>query len=199
MVATALPPPARHKPGSVGQPILDLQVVASDGREAAPGVEGEIWVRGTKMPRGYVDDAGTNAEVLAPGGWFRTGDLGYLDEDGFLFLTGRRSERINRGGEKIAPAEVDEALLTHPAVDAAAVFAVPDDRWGEDVVAAVVLCPGRRVSARELRSWLLTRLSPHKMPRRIWFVRDLPRTALGKPRRGELARRWLARQEGAPP
>ncbi|MGH2617956.1 MAG: AMP-binding enzyme, partial [Thermomicrobiales bacterium] len=97
---------------------------------------------------------------------------------------------INRGGGKIVPAEVDDALLHHPAVAAAAVFAVPDPRLGEDIVAAVVLNPGTRTTARELRGWMLDRLSPYKVPRRIWFVDDLPRTMTGKVRRGELARRW---------
>jgi oxalate---CoA ligase len=201
LIATALPPPAAHKPGSVGKPFLDLRIVAADGRDADPGVEGEVWVRGAKLSRGYVDDPATNAAVLAPGGWFRTGDLGYLDEDQFLFLTGRLTERINRGGEKIAPAEVDAALLAHPGVQAAAAFAVPDAQLGEDIAAAVVPRDGQHLSARELRAWMLARLSPHKVPRRIWFVDDLPRTALGKVQRAELSRRWLKERDqtsGAP-
>ena len=140
---------------------------------------------------GYLDDAETNAAAPRPDGWHRTGDIGYVDGDGFLFLTGRLDEMINRGGEKIAPAEVDECLGAHPAVRAAAAFAVPDARWGEDLAAAVVLEAGQRLSAWELRAWALQRLSPHKAPRRIWFVPDLPRTALGKVRRSELRRLWL--------
>jgi acyl-CoA synthetase (AMP-forming)/AMP-acid ligase II len=197
LIATALPPPAAHKPGSVGKPFLNLRIVAADGRDAGPGAEGEVWVRGAKLARGYIDDPETNASVLAPGGWFRTGDAGYLDEDGFLFLTGRVNELINRGGEKIAPAEVDAVLLAHPGVRAAAAFAVPDARLGEDVVAAVVPWDGQRLSARELRAWMLDRLSPHKAPRRIWFVEDLPRTALGKVQRSGLRRRWLEQHDPA--
>jgi acyl-CoA synthetase (AMP-forming)/AMP-acid ligase II len=198
LIATALPPPAPHKPGSVGKPFLELRVVETDGSDADPGVEGEIWVWGAKLARGYLDDPETNAAVLTSDGWFRTGDVGYLDDDGFLFLTGRLSERINRGGEKIAPAEVDAALLAHPAVSAAAAFAVPDARLGEDIVAAVELRDGQRVSARDLRAWMLARLSPPKVPRRIWFVNDLPRTALGKVQRAELRQQWLEQHDPAP-
>ena len=130
--------------------------------------------------------------MLLPDDWFRTGDVGYLDEDGFLFLTGRVNELINRGGAKIAPTEVDDVLLAHPAVASAAVFAVPDERLGEDVVAAVILHEGTSLTPRELRHWTLDRLAPHKAPRRIWFVDELPLTASGKVRRGVLKARFLA-------
>ena len=193
LVATALPPPERQKPGASGLPIQQLRIVDDAARDVAPGDIGEIWVRGPKVFAGYLDDPQATAAAFAPGGWFRTGDIGYLDEDGFLFLTGRRNELINRGGAKIAPLDVDEALLAHPAVHAAAAFAVPDGRLGEDIVAAVVLKRDRTATPRELRHWLLARLAPHKAPRRIWFVAadDLPRTPSGKVRRGELAERYL--------
>ena len=113
-----------------------------------------------------------------------------MDRDGFLFVTGRKKEIVNRGGAKIAPVEVDHTLLRHPAVAEAAVFAVPDARLGEDIVAAVVLRPNKTASQRELRRWMLDRLSPFKVPRRIWMVDALPRTRTGKVQRGELARRW---------
>jgi acyl-CoA synthetase (AMP-forming)/AMP-acid ligase II len=155
---------------------------------------GEIWVRGPKVVSGYLDDPEATAGAFLPGGWYRTGDTGYLDDEGFLFVTGRLNELINRGGDKIAPAEVDGALLAHPAVRDAAAFAVPDKRLGEDVVAAVVLNDGQTATPRELRRWLLNRLSPHKAPRRIWFVPELPRTATGKVQRGVLSERFLAAQ-----
>ena len=120
---------------------------------------------------GYLDDPETNAALFLPGGWFRTGDLGYLDADGFLYLTGRAHEVINRGGAKIAPVQVDHILIRHPAVAEAAVFAVPDPRLGEDIVAAVVLKPDMTASQRELRSWMLDRLTPYKVPRRIWVLK----------------------------
>jgi acyl-CoA synthetase (AMP-forming)/AMP-acid ligase II len=190
IIASALPPPARHKPGSTGRPIQEVRLVDTEGRDIDQGLRGEIWVRGPRIITAYVDDPVANATTFMPGGWFRTGDVGYLDEDGFLFITGRVKELINRGGAKIAPGEIDAVLLAHPAVRAAAAFAVPDERLGEDVVAAIVLEPGHSVPPRVLRRWMLDHLAPHKVPRRLWFAPDLPRTASGKVRRDELARQW---------
>ena len=171
-ITAVLPPPAPRKPGSDGRPVQEVRIVADDGSDVGPGVAGEIWVRGPLVFAGYLDDPENNAARFTADGWFRTGDLGYLDADGFFFLTGRINELINRGGTKIVPGEVDEALLDHPAVAEAAVFGVPDARLGEDIVAAVVLKPGLDATAREFRGWLLDRLSPHKVPRRIWFVAE---------------------------
>jgi acyl-CoA synthetase (AMP-forming)/AMP-acid ligase II len=192
-IAMTFPPPARRKPGSVGQPVQQVRIVGLGDADAAPGDEGEIWVRGPGVMSGYLDDAEATAAVLRPDGWYRTGDVGYLDRDGFLFLTGRLNDLINRGGEKIAPAQVDEALQAHSAVVEAAAFAVPDARLGEDVVAAVVLKEGETIRPRELRAWLLARLSPTKVPRRIWLVDSLPRTVTGKVQRGMLADRFRRR------
>ena len=196
LVATALPPPARRKAGSVGRPMQELRIVGDAGRDAGPGEEGEIWVRGAHSFAGYLDEPGMAAADWVPDRWFRTGDVGYLDEDGFLFLTGRRDELINRGGSKISPAEVDAVLEAHPAVREAATFSVPHERLGEDLAIAVVLEGGRAATARELRRWMLDHLAPHKVPRRIWFVTPeaLPRTSSGKVRRSELARLWERRR-----
>jgi acyl-CoA synthetase (AMP-forming)/AMP-acid ligase II len=194
-VALTLPPPAPSKRGSVGRPVLELAIVDAAGDRVGAGVPGEIWIRGRHVLAEYLDDPVATASALTPDGWFRSGDFGYLDEDGFLFLTGRLNESINRGGVKIAPEEVDQVLTQHPAVAAAAVFAVPDARLGEEIVAAVVLASSETVSPRELRRWLLDRLAPAKVPRRIWFVAELPRTPTGKVRRGELARQWAEARE----
>ncbi|MGH2617903.1 MAG: AMP-binding protein, partial [Thermomicrobiales bacterium] len=193
-ISMALPPPATTKPGSVGKPVQEVKIVGAGDAAAGAGIDGEIWVRGPRVFAGYLDDPATNATVLMPDGWFRTGDTGYLDHDGFLYITGRVNELINRGGDKIAPVEVDEVLLSHPAVQAAAAFAVPDERLGEDIVAAVVLAKGQTVSPRELRCWMLDRLAVPKVPRRIWFVDTLPMTATGKAQRVELTRLWLEKQ-----
>jgi acyl-coenzyme A synthetase/AMP-(fatty) acid ligase len=184
VIARVLPPPAARKPGSVGIPFLEVRIVDASARELPAGTEGEIIVRGPTVTRGGVEVS------FLPGGWLRTGDLGFLDRDGFLFVTGRTTEIINRGGSKVVPAEVDEALLAHPAVAEAAVFAIPDQALGEDVAAAVVLTPGATLTPRDLRWWLLGRLSRHKVPRCIRFVETLPRTPTGKVRRGELRRGW---------
>src|SRR5215212_4179247 len=132
-----------RREGSCGRPVsTEVRVLDEEDRELPPEAIGAIVIRGPTLFPGYFDDPETNAALFLPGGWFRTGDLGYLDRDGFLFLTGRVHELINRGGAKIAPVEVDHTLLRHPAVADAAAFGVPDTRLGEDIVAAVVLRPG---------------------------------------------------------
>jgi acyl-CoA synthetase (AMP-forming)/AMP-acid ligase II len=183
--------PGSARPGSVGKAAAaEIRIVNETGALLPAGATGEIAVRGPTVFAGYLDDAVATAAAFFPDGWFRTGDLGYLDGDDFLFLTGRLKDLINRGGVKIAPVEVDQALLSHPAVAEAATFAVPDAVLGEDAVAAVVVRPGMRVTPRELRRWMLARLTPAKVPRRVWFVLELPRTETGKVQRGELRRRF---------
>jgi acyl-CoA synthetase (AMP-forming)/AMP-acid ligase II len=183
-----------RREGSCGRSrCLAIRIVDAAGHEVAPGAAGEIVVSGPTLFSGYLDDADATAAAFLPDGWFRTGDCGYLDQDGFLFLTGRIAETINRGGENIAPAEVDAVLARHPAVAEAAVFPIPDERLGEDLVAAVVLRSGVTASPRAVRQWLLGRLSPHKVPRRIWIVDTLPRTSTGKVVRQALSDRYLAR------
>lgn len=191
------PDPNERRAGTVGRPLLsEIRVLGADGGDLPPGETGEIVIRGETLFPGYLGDPAANAAAFMPGGWFRTGDLGRLDEAGHLSLSGRSIEQINRGAEKIAPVEVDTALLAHPAVAEAAVFAVPDARLGEDIVAAVVLRPGRTATARELRGWLLRTLSPFKVPRRMWLVDALPRTVTGKVQRGVLAERFGEHMRG---
>lgn len=183
-------PRERRVPGSVGPAWCEVHTLSERGDRLGTNAIGEIVVRGPRVSPGFLDDPVLTAASFLSGGWLRTGDLGYVDENGYVHLRGRRGEIVNRGGEKIDPGEVDAVLLACPAVADAAAFAVPDPLLGEDVVAAVVLAPGAAASARQLRSWMLDRLMPYKSPRRIWFVSDVPRTANGKARRGELARRW---------
>jgi acyl-CoA synthetase (AMP-forming)/AMP-acid ligase II len=134
---------------------------------------------------GYIDAPSLNEAAFADG-WFRTGDLASLDEDGFLTLRGRKKELINRGGEKIAPAEIDDALMRHPAVAEAAAFAVPHPRLGEDVAAAVVLRQGLTATPAELRNFLSGELAWFKIPRRILFRDHLPKGLTGKIQRQRL-------------
>ena len=188
-----------RRPGSCGPPLnSEIRVLDERGDDLPPGATGEIVIRGETLFPGYLDDPEANAAVFLPGGWFRTGDIGYVDDDGYLYLSGRRNELINRGGEKIAPVEVDRVLQIHPAVAEAACFAVPDARLGEDIVAAVVLRPDAVLAAWELRGWLLDHLTPYKVPRRIWFTDRLPRTATGKVQRGVLAERFLVSSKPEP-
>ena len=183
-----------RKPGSVGlvRPGLGIAICNADGEPLPPGTVGEITVQGPGVFSGYLGDPEATAAAFFPGGWFRTGDLGSLDDEGYLFVTGRLREMINRGGEKIAPTEIDEVLRAHPAVVDAAAFAIPDTRLGEEIAAAVVLREEGVLDERALRRWTAGRLSPHKIPRRIWFVDELPRTGSGKVQRGELSRTFSA-------
>ena len=187
-----------RKPGSVGlpRPGLEIAIRDPDGAPVPPGVTGEITVRSDRGFVGYLDDPEATAAAFFPGGWYRTGDLGHLDEDGYLFVTGREREMINRGGEKIAPHEIDDVLRAHPAVADAAAFGLPQPRLGEEAAAAVVLRAPGAIDARELRRWAAVRLSPHKIPRRIWFVDQLPRTGSGKVQRGVLTERFRNAADG---
>jgi acyl-CoA synthetase (AMP-forming)/AMP-acid ligase II len=186
-------PPGERRPGTVGRPagpevgvlIDEGAVVPSDGPGAA-GVVGEIVLRGANVTSGYDASPEVNA-VAFHEGWFRTGDQGRFDADGYLTITGRLKEIINRGGEKISPREIDEVLLDHPAVAQAVTFAVPDGRLGEDVAAAVVAEAGAAPAERDLREFLSLRLAPHKVPRRVLLVDRLPTGATGKVQRIGLA------------
>lgn len=182
-------PPAKAKPGSVGLPTgTEVAVMDQAGSLLPDGEIGEIVIRGPNVTRGYEDNPAANARAFS-NGWFRTGDQGAFDEDGYLFITGRIKELINRGGEKISPREVDEALMSHPAVDQALAFALPDDRLGEQVAAVVVLKPGQTTSEGDLRRHAGERLADFKLPRRIIFLDDIPKGSTGKPLRIGLAER----------
>ena len=176
-------PPAATKPGSVGI-ATGIEVAILDGANnlLAPGERGEVAIKGRTIVDGYENNPTAN-EAAFTAGWFRTGDEGVLDDEGYLFLTGRLKEQINRGGEKISPVEVDEVLLRHPAVAEAITFAIPHDKLGEEVGAAVVLAEGRDVSERDLRSYLSEQLAAFKVPKRIVFVNEIPKGATGKPQR----------------
>jgi acyl-CoA synthetase (AMP-forming)/AMP-acid ligase II/acyl carrier protein len=177
----------RQKPGSVGQPAgPEIAILDSEGRRLPSGKRGEIALRGPTITRGYDNDAGATASAFRDN-WFRTGDLGYLDADGYLFIVGRIKEIIHKGAQKVAPAEVEGALLGHPDVVDAAVFPVPHGRLGADVAAAVVLRPDAKVSAQRLRDFARERLAGFKVPGLIHIVPEIPKGGGGKIKRGELA------------
>ena len=184
-------PPAARKPGSVGRGTGVEVAVMDEGGGLLPGGEtGEVVIRSGSVTRGYENNPEANAAAFTDG-WFRTGDQGYLDRDGYLFLTGRLKEIINRGGEKVSPREVDEVLLRHPAVEQAVTFAVPHQRLGEEVAAAVVLAGGETAGERELREHAARHLAGFKVPRTIVFVDEIPKGPTGK-----LQRIGLAQQLG---
>jgi acyl-CoA synthetase (AMP-forming)/AMP-acid ligase II len=182
MASNPLPPGARM-PGSVG-PGTDVRISIrdSEGRELAPGERGEVCIQGPNVIKGYENNPEANATSFF-GDWFRTGDQGTLDANGYLTLVGRLKELINRGGEKISPREIDEVLLTHPAIAEAVCFGVPHRSWGEEVEAAVVLRPsdsGATATQAELLAFCKERLADFKRPKQIHITTVIPRTATGK-------------------
>ncbi len=151
-----------------------------------PGQIGEIVIRGASVMVSYENNPEANRLSFTQG-WFRTGDQGMLDRDGYVFITGRIKEIINRGGEKVSPREVDEALLSHPAVAEAATFATPHPKLGQDLATAVVLRGNTSATETELRAFLLMRLSWHKVPSRVLIVDRIPKSPAGKLQRNRLA------------
>ena len=182
-------PPGQRKPGFVGCAAgPEVAVISPDGQLLAANIEGEVVTRGPNVTKGYVNNPKANGEAFAHG-WFHTGDQGFMDEDGYLKITGRLKEIINRGGEKVAPMEVDEVLMEHPAVHQALTFAMPHDKLGEDVAAAVVLREGQSASERDLQDFANQRLAAFKVPRRIVIVSEIPKGATGKMQRIGLAQK----------
>jgi acyl-CoA synthetase (AMP-forming)/AMP-acid ligase II len=178
-------PPAERRPGTVGRGTgVEIAIMDEAGSLLPAGGRGEVVIRGPSVTRGYANNPQANAEAFSSG-WFRTGDQGFLGEDGYLTLTGRLKELINRGGEKISPLEVDAVLLKHPAVSEAVCFGAPDEKYGEVVHAAVVLRTDS--SAAEIQAFCRSRLADFKVPERICFADELPRTATGKIQRRHVA------------
>jgi len=184
MASNPLPPHAR-KPGSVGRgTAVDIAILDETGNILPPGGTGEVSIKGPNVFDGYEGNPGANAESFSKG-WFRTGDQGILDDDGYLTLVGRIKELINRGGEKISPREIDEALLRHPAVAEACCFGMPDRVYGEGVAAAVVL--KEDASEKDLIAHCRASLSDFKCPTTIYIMDAIPRTATGKIQRRNVA------------
>jgi thioesterase domain-containing protein/acyl carrier protein len=200
IMASNPPPPGKTKPGTVGLPVPgELLIVDGDGKSVSNGTVGEIIVSGPTVTPGYLGREDSNRGDFRDG-WLRTGDLGRIDDDGYLTIVGRKKELINRGGEKVFPYEVEKALLEHPAVLEAAAFGVPHPRLGENVAAAAVLRPGGAASEEELRRFLAERLAGFKVPRRILLLSSLPRGHTGKVQRSALSETYgtTSREAAAP-
>lgn len=188
MASNPLPPRPRHA-GSVGIASgPEIAIMDEQGRLLPPGSVGEVVIRGPNVTAGYESNPEANAKAFAHG-WFHTGDQGTLDEAGYLRLTGRLKELINRGGEKISPIEIDTVLMDHPAVQQVLTFALPHPKLGEEVAAAVVLREGATAGERELREFAASRLADFKVPRRIVFLAEIPKGPTGKLQRIGLAER----------
>jgi acyl-CoA synthetase (AMP-forming)/AMP-acid ligase II len=187
-MASSPQPPGARKPGSVG-PGTGVQIGIMDdaGQLLAVGERGEVVIKGPNVVSGYENNPEANAKSYTDG-WFRTGDQGFLDTDRYLTLTGRLKELINRGGEKIGPREIDEVLLTHPAIAEAVAFGVPHATWGEEVAAAVVLKENSPATEPELLAFCKERLADYKRPKKFYIVDAIPRTATGKIQRGAVAK-----------
>jgi long-chain acyl-CoA synthetase len=176
--------PALRKIGSVGRASGgEARVVDTDLLPVADGITGEIVIRGAHVMRGYYKNEAATRDAFTSDGWLRTGDLGHRDGDGFFFVTGRLKELIIKGGENIAPREIDEALLRHPAVLEAAATGIPDPHYGQEILACVVLRPGHGASEDELRAHCVETVGRYKAPKRIRFVDALPRGPSGKVQR----------------
>jgi acyl-CoA synthetase (AMP-forming)/AMP-acid ligase II len=183
-ICSNLLPPGQRKLGSVGVPInAELLILNDAERQAPPGIDGEILLRGVGVIREYL---GVQPEGAFWEGWLRTGDIGHVDDDGYLYVVGRKKEVIKRGGHSVFPLEIDNALSAHPSVAEAITFSIPHDTLGEDVVAAVVGKPEASVDPSSLRKHLSTSLSSYKIPTRVLVVDHIPRNAIGKALRREM-------------
>ncbi len=182
-------PPDQRKPGFVGCAAgPKVAIMSPEGKLLKAGKVGEVVTRGPNVTKGYENNPQANEAAFAHG-WFHTGDQGYMDEDGYLKITGRLKEIINRGGEKISPAEIDEAMLEHAAVQQALAFAVPHEKLGEDIAAVIVLKEGAMVSERELQEFLNQKLAAFKVPGKIYTLSEIPKGPTGKLQRIGLAQK----------
>ena len=180
-VASSNHPDRERKPGSIGTPLegVEMRVVDEDDREVAQGDVGEIVIRGHNIMKGYWQRPEATAEAMR-GGWFHSGDMARVDEDGYFYIVDRKKDLIIRGGYNVYPREVEEVLYEHPKIREAAVVGVPHDEWGEEIGAAVVLHEGAELSAAEVSAYVKDRIAAYKYPRLVWFIDDLPKGPTGK-------------------
>ncbi|HKS29869.1 MAG TPA: long-chain fatty acid--CoA ligase [Pyrinomonadaceae bacterium] len=189
--STFNPPDGRRRPGSCGMPIgNEMRVVDDEDREVADGTLGEIVLRGENILKGYFKNTEATERAFR-NGWFHTGDVGYRDADGFFYIVDRKTDMIIRGGENIYPREIDEVLYQHPQVAAAATIGIPDELYGEEVAAFVILKEGaEEVSEDEVIAFCRARLADYKCPKTVRFVKDIPKGPTGKLLKRELARQY---------
>ncbi|HET8823204.1 MAG TPA: long-chain fatty acid--CoA ligase [Thermoleophilaceae bacterium] len=181
-VASFNHPDKERKPGSIGTPIegVEMQVWDDDGNELPQGEVGEIVIRGHNIMKGYWNRDDANKEAITDDGWFRTGDMAKVDEDGYFFIVDRKKDLIIRGGYNVYPREIEEVLYEHPAIQEAAVVGVPHDELGEEVAAAIVLKQGESLDEDEVKSYVKDQVAAYKYPRKVWFTDELPKGPTGK-------------------
>jgi acyl-CoA synthetase (AMP-forming)/AMP-acid ligase II len=185
----------RRLTSSIGRPMADVEmkIIDEDGNALPLGGVGEIVAKGPRIMGGYWKDAEKTAKTMTKDGWLRTGDMGYMDDEGYFYLAGRGDDLIIRGGENISPEEVENVLYAHPAVEEAAVIGIPDPEWGQEPLAVVVLKKGMTAAAEDIMEFCRQKMSSFKRPRSVVFIDELPRTSTGK-----VLKRVLREQYGAP-
>ncbi|RKF56231.1 putative peroxisomal-coenzyme A synthetase [Golovinomyces cichoracearum] len=189
-------PPAHRQPGSVGiAQGVSIMILNEDGDDVPIGKEGEICIKGENVTVGYLNNPVANNENFTKNGFFRTGDQGIIDEKGYLYISGRIKELINKAGEKISPVELDNVLLRHPKVSEVVSFAVPDPMYGQNVAIAVVAKSKLSISEKDIQEWMGERLAKFKMPKEIYFVEEIPKTATGKIQRRLVAEEILRQRK----
>ncbi|EEH48416.1 uncharacterized protein PADG_04495 [Paracoccidioides brasiliensis Pb18] len=192
-------PPGKRQPGTVGiGQGVEVKILDQDGNEVPQGSEGEICVRGENVTKGYLNNPAANDSSFTKSGFFRTGDQGKKDKDGYVFITGRIKELINKGGEKISPIELDNIIAHNPNVAEAVSFAIPDAHYGEDIGVAVVLKQKGSMSEDNLKSWIAPKVAKFKIPKKIWILPEIPKTATGKIQRRKVAEAILKRESPSP-
>ena len=172
--------PENLKERSVGKTIVETKIIDEAGNEVTQGEVGEVCYRSKSVMKGYYKDDEKTREVMGEGGWFKSGDLGYMDENGELIAVDRKNECINSGGEKIFPLEVEEVIQTHPGVDSVCVIGIPDEEWGNTVRAVITLNQGMRVSEAEIKDYCRDKLAGYKIPKSVIMVEDIPVSPVGK-------------------
>ncbi|KKZ61948.1 hypothetical protein EMCG_03566 [[Emmonsia] crescens] len=193
------PPPGKRQPGTVGiGQGVEVKILDQDGNEVPQGSEGEICIRGENVTKGYLNNPAANESSFTKSGFFRTGDQGKKDRDGYVFITGRIKELINKGGEKISPIELDDAIAHNPHVAEAVSFAIPDTHYGEDIGVAVVLKESGSLSEDMLKSWIAAKVAKFKIPKKIWILPEIPKTATGKIQRRKVAEALLKKEIPSP-
>jgi acyl-CoA synthetase (AMP-forming)/AMP-acid ligase II len=189
-------PPGQRKPGSVGLGQgVEVKILNDAGDEVPQGKEAEICIRGENVTKGYLNNPTANASSFTKDGFFRTGDQGLKDAEGYVIITGRIKELINKGGEKISPIELDNVIAQNPAVSEAVSFAIEDELYGQDVGLAIVIKEGQSLTTGELKTWLSSRLAKFKMPKKVFFTDIMPKTATGKIQRRLVAEAMLKKEQ----
>ena len=189
-------PPLKRKPGSVGiGQGVEVKILDQSGNEVPQGSEAEICIRGPNVTKGYLNNDKANVESFTSSGFFRTGDQGKQDEEGYVIITGRIKELINKGGEKISPIELDNILAQHPAVSEAVSFAMEDELYGQDVGVSIVLKDGQKLDEEGLKQYMREKVAKFKVPKRVFFTDIMPKTATGKIQRRNVAAAMLEKDK----